>query len=217
MPLDFPAAGAELWSLYDAGGPRPEYVLPVLYAESGFNSGVQNSQGAPQYGINQASAGLISQYAGTDPQTYMTWPASKQIATVVRGMLLALVAQFGALKSGASVEQANFLPATLPSVTTLDGVLARFGDATYSDNAQLDTAQKGTITLGDLATWIGKGASSAAVKSAIAQTYDLRPTETPRDPVLGEDFGAPRSTVAGLASLFAGVFLFVYAIGRAHA
>lgn len=214
MPLDFPAAGAALWSLFDAGGPRPEYVLPMLYAESGFDPSVQNRGGSANYGVNQASTELIASYANVDPSTYVTWSASQQIDTVVRGMLLDLVHRFGPLKSGARVEQANFLPATLPSVTTLDGVLARFGDSAYSGNADLDTQHKGTITLGDLANFVGRNVRGATVQSALQQTYELRPGVAMRDPVMGEDFLSGGGSTLGTLSAAAGFGLLVYALLR---
>jgi len=201
--LDFPASGQALWALFDAGGPRPEYVLPVLWAESGFNPSVQNDAGAANYGVNQASPALISTYAATDPTTYMSWPASQQIATVVSGMLVSLVKTYGPLRSGVRVEQANFLPATLGTARSLSSILTRFGDAAYAGNHDLDTANKGTITVSDLATFIAKGASGANVQAAIARTYELRPAERPRDPVLGEDFRASNLGMLGAAAGFA--------------
>ena len=45
MSLDFPAAADALWALYDATGIRPEWILPVLYSESGFNPAIVNSLG----------------------------------------------------------------------------------------------------------------------------------------------------------------------------
>jgi hypothetical protein len=198
--LDFPASGDALWGLFDQGGPRPEYVLPTLYAESGFDPSISNTAGSPNYGINQASPELIASYGGTDVPTYLTWPASRQIATVVVGMLRDLSRTYGALRSGARVEQANFLPATLGKVGALDGVLTRFPEAAYTANHDLDSQNKGTITVRDLARFVGTAAKSSAVQSAIARTYELRPNERPRDPVLGEDFGLSLGPFAAAAA-----------------
>jgi hypothetical protein len=210
--LDFPASADALWSLFDEGGPRPEYVLPVLYAESGFDPSTPNRQGAPYYGINQASVDLISQHAGVTPGVYLTWPASKQIATVVRGYMLALVAAHGPLRSATRVEQANYLPATLEKARGLSSVVVLFGDPYY--NAGLDVGGKGYVTVQDLAHFVGphgtaksKEAWHANVEGAIARTYAERPSETPREPVYGEDFGRG----AGPVVLGLGAALLAYA------
>jgi hypothetical protein len=197
--LDFPASGAALWALFDAGGPRPEYVLPVLYSESGFDPSVPNHAGYPYYGINQASTSLITAYAGTDPTTYMTWAASEQISTVVSGMFKAIVTSYGPLRSGTRCYQANFLPATLATAHGLGSVLATSPSAIYTANAGFDTAHKGTITVQDLANFVARAATTAAVQQAIAATYALRPAlGRPHDPVYGEDF--PRGVpIVGLA------------------
>jgi hypothetical protein len=208
VSLDLPAAGSALWSLYDRGGPRPEYVLAMLYRESGFDPSTPNHAGAPYYGINQAGEGLIAAYAGVDVATYLTWPASRQIATVVTGMLLGLVQHYGPLRSGIRVEQANFLPATLPSATRLDDVVTSSPSSFYTSNEVLDPAHKGTITLRDLGAFLEEGAGSQAVQRAIAETYALRPSESPRDPVLGDDFApSASSTLAPVAAAAALVFL----------
>ena len=183
--LDFPASGSSLWALYDAGGPRPEYVLPVLYSESGFNPSVVNSLGYS--GVNQASAAMLDSF-GIDQASYVTWPASQQISSVVAPMYRGIVARYGAINSGTRAYQGNFLPATLATAKSLSSVLATQGDAVYNANSGFDWQQTGDITVGDLAHAIAKSAASSAVQSAIAQTYDLRPGESPRDPVYGTDF-----------------------------
>jgi hypothetical protein len=188
MALDFPASGSALWDIFDAGGPRPEYLLPVLYFESGFRPDVQNHAGAPYYGLNQVS-GTTLQSGGVDPSDYLTWPASRQLSTFVRSYVLNAVNNYGSLRSATRVEQANFLPATLKTATSLSSVLASQGDAYYSANAGFDKNKTGQITVQDLANAMAKSAASSAVQSAIAQTYALRPTESPHDPVYGDDFG----------------------------
>jgi hypothetical protein len=192
--LDFPATGQALWSLYDATGIRPEYLLPPLYFESAGFQSIQNLAGAPYYGVNQASTTLLAQY-GLTPAQYLAMPISEQITRVVTPQFAAIESRFGPLRSGTRVYQANFLPATLPIVTSLSGVLAHEGNANewgagnvYGSNSGLDTAHKGTITLQDLANAVYKAASTTAVQSAIAQTYALRPDEIERDPVYGTDF-----------------------------
>ncbi len=197
--LDFPASGTALWALFDAGGPRPEYVLPVLYFESGFDPSVQNHAGYPYYGVNQASQSLISTYAGTDPATYQTWAASQQISTVVTGMFKAIVQGYGPIRSGTRAYQANFLPATLATAHSLGSVLASSPSSVYTANAGFDTGKKGTITVQDLANAVARAAANAVVQQAIASTYALRPgAGNPHDPVYGEDF-ARGFPIVGLA------------------
>jgi hypothetical protein len=193
--LDFPASGQALWALFDAGGPRPEYVLPPLDLESGFQPSIPNQAGYPYYGLNQVSGSRL-QSMGIDVQDYLTWPASRQLTTVVAPMFLDAVRQFGPLRSATRVYQANFLPATLDKVKGLDGILAHQGNRNewgagdvYGANAGLDWSRKGTITVGDLAHLMGEKAKLPVVQDAIRQTYALRPGETPHDPALGEDFG----------------------------
>jgi hypothetical protein len=218
MALDFPAFGAALWAMYDATGVRPEYILPVLYLESGFNPAAVNSIGCT--GINQLCQNIPSGYAG--------WSASQQLSGVVNGMFRSIVSTYGALNSAARVYQANLLPASLPLVKTLDGVIAAKGSSAtiggltqgsiYSSNAGLDANKDGLLTLGDLASKMREMLSKPAVQTAIAQAYLSRPSETPvADPALGTDFGAgtgnkvlPTLVALGLAATGAAVAYGIY-------
>ena len=193
MPLDFPATGQALWTLFDKGGPRPEYVLPVLYSESGFSTSVTNSIGC--IGLNQ-----LCPFAWPIPAGYASWSASQQIAGPITSMFLANNAKFGALNSGTRCYQSNFLPATLPC-KSLDAVLATQAGggecwtvsagtsrSIYAANPGLDYQKTGAIRVSDLAHFIAKAAAAPLVQQAIAQTYAVRPNEKPLDPVYGTDF-----------------------------
>jgi hypothetical protein len=199
--LDFPAFGVGLWALSDATGLRPEYVLPVLYSESGFSTSITNSIGC--IGLNQ-----VCPFAWTVPSDYASYSASEQLATVVAPMYKTNIAKSGPLRSGTRAYQSNFLPAT---VNGIDGWTAarNLGDivvskngptnkntADYDGNVGLDTGRKGYITVADLAHFIAKAAASSSVKSAIAQTYALRPGASPEDPVYGTDFQSMTTTTA---------------------
>jgi hypothetical protein len=178
-----------LWALYDATGIRPEWVLPVLYAESGFHPEALN--GAGYSGINQASTDKLTSM-GIDPADYRTWPASAQFSRVVAPMLAGLVRAYGPLRSGTRVYQANFLPATLATAVRLQSVLASQASDPrhwYRDNASLDWRHVGVIRVSDLAHSIEDAAMSPAVVAAIAAAYRVRANELPTDPVLGNDFG----------------------------
>lgn len=192
MSLDFPAAGQALWDIFDATGIRPEFLLPVLYNESGFRPDVQNMQGAPYYGIGQNGVGDIQQFAGVDPATYLTMSASQQLSTVVKGYFKRTVDKYGPLNSGARVYLAEYLPGYLPTATSFDHVIASAPSAYYEDNKTFDHGNKGYITLGDLNTTVANQASKPAVQQAVSQVYALRPNETPQDPTKDPD--APPST-----------------------
>jgi hypothetical protein len=180
MGLDAASLG-ELWRIYEETGVLPEYLLPVLYFESGFDPSIPNRAGEPFYGLNQASADLISAYAGTDPQTYLTWPASAQLRTVVRGYIKSLVSHYGRIRSGTRLYQANFYPASLESARALDDVIVSAPSRAYDANALLDKDKKGTITVADLARVMTTAASSHAVQSAISATYAAKGRYAPLD------------------------------------
>ena len=208
MALDA-ASFAALWKLYDATGVRPEWLLPVLWTESGFNPAIPNAQGYAYYGLNQISGTWLAQH-GIAVNDYLTWPASQQIAQVVTPYVAQQVGSFGALQSGARVYLANFYPAALATAKTLDAQIVckpaggcppagTHSSSAYCANAGLDADHSGCITLGDLAAFVGRAASGSSVKSAIASCYALRPWETESDPALGYDFGpkpAPLSAPA---------------------
>jgi hypothetical protein len=183
MGLDTAALQA-LWALSDAGGPRVEYSLPVLYAESSFDSTVINSIGC--VGLNQACSGFLNSL-GVDAATYASWPASEQIRRGFAPYMLG----YSPLKSGVRVYQANYLPATLKTATALSDVITASPSPYYNDNKGFDTAGKGYITLQDLADSVARAAAHPAVQNAIAAAYALRPGESPSDPVYGTDFLHP--------------------------
>jgi hypothetical protein len=185
------AAIAALWSLYDATGIRPEWVLPTLWIESGFDPSVPNGQGAPYYGIGQTSAGDIAKL-GTTPADYLTWPADEQLRRAVAPYFVRLVATYGPLRSGVRVYQANFQPATLPSVRKLWQVVAWRGTPAYDYNQGLDALRDGAITLSDLALRITEASRRPEVVAAMLAAYTQRPGEQASNPVFGAEYTDPR-------------------------
>lgn len=190
------AAYGVLWDIFDAtGSVRPEYLLPTLQIESGLNPDVPNQQGYDYWGINQIS-GKTLRAQGIDPHDYLTWPASEQLRRIVMGYMQAQVKAYGPLRSGTRVYQANLYPASLKTAKTLDAVIFTAparpcvpkDTNPYCANKGLDVGQKGTITVGDIAIFVGHAAGYAPVKDALAKTYALRPDERMRDPVYGDDF-----------------------------
>jgi hypothetical protein len=194
--LDFPQFGQSLWSLYAQTGIRPEYILPVLALESNFNPAIVNSIGCT--GIFQLCQNI--------PAGFASWSASQQMNGYGIVMYRGDVQRFGPLRSATRVYQANILPSTLATATTLDSVIARRGSsaiipnshpplsegAVYAANSGLDANHDGEITVGDLATKMRQYLARSDVQSAITQTYALQPGQSPvADPVFGDDFPAP--------------------------
>lgn len=189
MGLDFPATARALWALFDKGGPRPEYLLPVLYSESGFDPSRPNQAGSPHYGLGQTSGDAIAG-AGMSVADFLALSASQQISQFVGPFMLALVKQYGPLRSATRVYQGNYVPSSLAFAHGLDSVISSFGQPFYTANQILDWQHKGAITVRDMAHSVEISARTGAVQSAIANTYTERPGEHPHEPVLGEDFSS---------------------------
>lgn len=185
MSLD-QASYPALWQIADATGIRPEWLLPTLQLESGLNPGVANQAGFPYYGISQINGDFLAAI-GVTPDDYLTWPASQQLQRVVLPYMQSAVNRYGPLRSATRVYQANFLPGTLATATSLGSVLAARGSAVYDANIGLDSNRDGVITVQDLADEMAK--QLPAVQGAIANAYAVRPGEFPRDAVYGDDFG----------------------------
>lgn len=198
------ASYAASWSIYDATGLRPEYLWPVLWSESGLDPSIPNRAGAPYYGISQASGSWLAAH-GIGVADYLTWPASRQLLTVVLPMVRSNVAAYGPIRSGTRFYQSNFLPATMPR-RALFAALTWKGSPEYGANAGLDTTRKGVILVADLATFVGRAARQPAVADAIARSYAARPSAGPAtDPVLGSDYLDPLLLPAGAALALLGL------------
>lgn len=205
MSLDQPAAGNAFWAIYDSTGIRPEWLIPGLAIESGLNPSLPNAAGYPYYGINQISGNYLAARS-IDPQDYLTWTASQQLNTIVKPYMEGQVESFGPLDSGIRVYQANFYPASLRYAPGLDDVIVAAPHAAYEANRYLDTSGKGSITPRDLGVRLSQQVAKSFVQRAIADTYALRPGETPTDPVFGASLlgGASLKTV-GIAAAILGV------------
>lgn len=202
------AFAAALWQpFYAQTGIRPEWIVPVLAAESGLNPSLPNQAGYPYYGLNQVSGSYL-QARGIDPSDYLTWPASRQLVQVVTPFMAGQIAALGVRpQSGARVYQLNFLPATLRTATDLTSVIATrpaggcpagHSASYYCANAGFDSAHKGFIDVQDLADSVAKQAANPYVQSVIASAYAVAPSgvgpET--DPVYGDDY-APGAVATG--------------------
>lgn len=175
------------WRISDVTGIRPEYLIPVLFSESGLRPEIRNALGYS--GLNQISQAWLIAHR-IDPADYLTWVASRQLLEVVLPYMQAQIGWVGnQLHSGARAYQANFYPASLRHVNkTLDDVIVASPSAAYAANKGLDVGSKGSITVRDLAIFVARAAKAAPVKAALQRTYALRPTEMMQDPALGTDF-----------------------------
>lgn len=191
-----------LWSLYDASGVRPEYVIPVLYLESAgtFSPAIQNQAGAPYYGLAQTSLDTITKL-GMTPATFQALSQGAQLRAAVLPYFASVVATYGPIRSATRAYQANFEPATLAHVRALSQIVDRPGTASYKANAAaLDPLHHGAITLSDLALVMSRAAAAAPSRIATARAYALRPSEAPARPaVYGDDFVNPMVALGALA------------------
>jgi hypothetical protein len=192
-----------LWSIYDATGIRPEYLIPVLYLESGFDPTLKNRAGAPYYGIAQTMDKHLTAL-GTTPAAFLAMSQGAQIRLAVAPYYASAVRTYGPIRSATRAYLANFLPARLATVRGLAQIVEPAGTAFYNSNRVLDPLHHGAITLSDLALMMARSLQPEA-RAAIARAYVLRPG-TPRDPVYGEDFVDPFTS-------FAAAILLVLAIG----
>lgn len=197
-----------LWGIYDATGIRPEWLLPTLWIESGFDPSIPNAQGAPYYGIGQSSAGTITAAGASSPAEFLTWSAGDQLARAVGPFLAGVVSRYGDLRSGVRVYQANYLPGTLPTIRKLWQVVAWRGSPWYDYNQTLDVLRDGAITLSDIAWKVAEASRRPEVLAATLAVYMQRPAETPTNPVFGADYTDPKWWV--LAPVLVGA----YAAGR---
>src|SRR4051812_622213 len=189
-----------LWAIYDASGVRPEYLIPVLWFESGFDPAAKNAAGHPYYGINQIFGGRIP--GGMSPEQWMQQSAATQIAAAVAPYFARAVKSYGPIRSATRAYQANFEPASLPTARSLHDIIEHRGTRAYAANAAaLDPTRTGAITVGSLAYVMRGTVQAPPVQRAIVRAYVLRPDETPHDPVYGEDFGDPLVWVGILAAV----------------
>jgi hypothetical protein len=195
-----------LWSLYDASGIRPEYMMPVLYLESGFDPSIQNRAGAPYYGIAQTNDNHIFALGYTVAQ-FLGMSQGQQIRIAVTPYFTRTVKQYGPIRSATRAYQANFLPATLATSRALSSIVQPTGTLFYTSNAAaLDPMKHHAITVSDLAMVMSRSRAAREVDSAIARAYVLRPTEKPVEAIYGLDFVDPFVTafVVALAAIAVG-------------
>ena len=188
--LDWPTFGNALWQVSDQLGIRPEWQLPVLGLETGgtFDPAIMNQNGC--VGINQFCPQTYPGYVSVPVSQYRTWPASAQLS----GPVLAYwrnALKYGPIRSATRLMLSQFGQGLLAAAPALDSVVFQSPSQEYVQNAGLDTAHKGSITVQDIANAMSRQAQSPSVVDAISRAYAMRPTEKPRDAVYGYDYMSP--------------------------
>lgn len=201
LPAD---ALAAVWSIYDATGLRPEYLLPVLWHESGFNPALPNAAGAPYYGVAQTGGGYIVQDLHMTVEAFLAASAAQQITLAVLPHMRAIVARYGPIRSATRAFQANFLPGTLPTARGLTQIVVPFSPSkgsVYASNA-LDPLHHRGILVSDLALAMAHASKQTDVRDAVSRAYAMRPSEpVPTvDPVYGSDFVNPLAAALAVAA-----------------
>ena len=194
MSLDFPATANALWAGFDAGKlPRPEYLLPCLYSESGFSTSVTNSIGC--VGLDQLLPFRVAH------------PRRLRLVVCLAADRRAHHEHVRANDRQVRPPQLRHahLPRQLPARIPLHRhkPVERSGQARRCRlRSQLGPGlpTQRAITVGDLSHFISRAASSTTVKNAIAQTYAYRRVLSPYDSVYGTDFGSPTGSPTGLSS-----------------
>jgi hypothetical protein len=180
MAFDMPAAGYALWQLYDATGIRPEWALASMNAESGLHTTAINPTTGCQGLFQWCSA----------PSGFNTWSASQQIVGGAIPFWRGLVSKFGPIQSGAQLEQGNFYPTSLKYAHNPNDVVvsSKSDYGAWKDNqTTFDPGNTGYITVRGIGNFVSRqlNANRTFFNSILAQTYALRPSETPTDPVWG--------------------------------
>ena len=239
MALDWPAFGDALWKVSDQLGIRPEWQLPVLALESGFNPAIMNPGGC--VGLNQFCPGTYERYVHVPVSEYQTWSASKQLSGPVfeywRNAL-----KFGQIRSATRLMLSQLGQVLLKTDPALGSVVYQSPSCEYCGNAGLDagcrrrtsdcthccapkckssfvTGCKGYITVQDLANSMAIQVRTSAVQTALAQAYAMRPGDRPRDPVYGDDYPPgfsritpPASPPSGAPAVLGAAFLAFVAV-----
>jgi hypothetical protein len=139
----------------------PTQVALVLFEESGFDPSVQNSGGAPVYGLNQMSAANI-QSLGLTVAQWTSMTAAQQLVYIFRWWdALASGDNGGQFPSDAGMILAlNFEPGAFKNInagSNPDAVLAGANGpyaANYTANKALDPNNTGTITVNTCRTYL---------------------------------------------------------------
>jgi hypothetical protein len=188
MSLDWPAFGDALWSVSDQLGIRPEWQLPVLYLESGFNPAALNAGGC--VGLNQFCPGTYGGYVNVPVDQYRSWAASKQLAGPVLAYWRNAQSQ-GQIRSSTRLMVAQLGPGLLRSTHNLSDVVFASPSGGYRGNCGVfdPGCAKGHFNVQDIANVMSRISASPAVQNATSVAYAMRPDEQMHDPVYGDDWG----------------------------
>lgn len=152
---------------------NPADLLLPLTKESGLRQSAMNASSRAS-GLNQIMPST-ARGLGISEAEFGEMPSqsiAKGLGYVRRYFhSLQWVREGHAFRSAAQVYEANFAPARLPLGTGRGVVLYRRGvdGRAYDDNRGFDVANKGTITMGDLADDLQKVASGSLYQGALAR------------------------------------------------
>jgi hypothetical protein len=187
VALDWPAFGDALWKVSDQLGIRPEWQLPVLALESGFNPAILNSGGC--VGLNQFCPGTYELYVNVPVNEYQTWSASQQLSGPIFAYWKSALGQ-GPIGSSTKLMVSQLRAALLKSMPSLDSVVYAAPSSGYRGNCHVfdPGCKKGYFTVRDIANVMVQQAQRADVRDALARVYAMRPGEYPREQVYGDDY-----------------------------
>jgi len=179
----------------------PEWVMLLAYLESRFKTNA--GAGSKYVGLNQLNVAYLP--AGISASDYVTWPASRQMREVVTPWLVSTwKAYFDGKPMGSPgvLYALNIAPGRLRFGAGPDAVMYRAPSREYTQNANLDTDQSGTITIADFNRFMDRLSRESAFRR---EAEKLPSAASP----LGDDGGSGWK-IAGLAALVAGVAGGVY-------
>lgn len=190
--LDWPAFGTALWAVSDQLGIRPEWQLPVLFLESGFDPSILNAGGC--VGLNQFCPGTYGGYVSVPVDQYRTWAASQQLGGPILNYWRGALAQ-GQIRSSTRLMVAQLGTSLLRTTNNLGDIVYASPSGGYRGNCGVfdPGCRRGFFTVQDVANAMSGRAVQPAVQSALSIAYQMRPGERMLDPVYGQDFATPPS------------------------
>lgn len=153
----------------DLGVPA-DWMLLVFYLESRLDPQAHRP-GSNYWGLSQINGKYLHDDFGVDPNDYGSWSASEQLDVIMPWYAATLMHYLGHTPSSPGVLYAlNLAPGVVR--TRGDGadvVLYASPSIEYQKNSGLDVDKNGTITIGDLDTFMQGLAKQPAYRAAVAE------------------------------------------------